>query len=80
MPFTWNSDAEKTLLLMSMGKHVSFDKTSSFCKEVAAALGGGVTPNAVRYIHVVFLEQFISLCFEKPANLTFPFISLFALK
>ena len=50
MSFTWNSEADRTILLLAMGKTVSFHKASPFCAEVASFLGGGVTPNAVRYI------------------------------
>jgi hypothetical protein len=62
MPFTWTSESEKTILVMAMGKQVSFDKASPFCAEVAASLGGGVTPNAVRYYLAVFssLDNFCS--------------------
>ncbi len=49
MPFTWNSETERHILLLAMGKTVSFDKTGPFCAEAAASLGGGVTSNAVRY-------------------------------
>jgi hypothetical protein len=44
----WNSDSERNILLLAMGKTVSFHKSGSFCAEVATFLGGGVTPNAVR--------------------------------
>ncbi len=81
MPFTWTSESEKTILLKAMGKQVSFDKTSPFCAEVAASLGGGVTQNAVRYM-LLCLEHFSSsfevfttcFCF----HFTFAFDSRFA--
>lgn len=55
MPFNWNSENERTILLLAMGKTVSFDKASPFCAEVATFLGGGVTANAVRYCLQRFL-------------------------
>jgi hypothetical protein len=54
MPFNWNAENERSMLLLAMGKTVSFDKTSQFCTEVAAFLGGGVTPNAVRSVFCIY--------------------------
>jgi hypothetical protein len=45
----WDGESERILLLLAMGRTVSFNKHGSFCAEVATFLGGGVTPNAVRY-------------------------------
>lgn len=83
MPFAWTSESEKTILLKAMGKQVSFDKTSPFCIEVAASLGGGVTPNAVRYI-LWCLEHFYStlevftscFCSHLAIALDFPFSTI----
>lgn len=61
MPFKWDDQTDKLLLVMAMGRTVSFDKKGPFCAEVSEALlriyGHEITPNAVREAFSVFLQE-----------------------
>jgi hypothetical protein len=48
MPFDWTAERERSMLLMAI-QEANVKPTKQLWSTVAANLGGGLTPSAVRY-------------------------------